>query len=114
VVGVARYVWLRDSADEAKIAFTVADEQQGRGLGTLMLEQLAAIAREHGIRRFVAMTLTTNAPMLKVFADAGYETHRSRDGGVVEVSFDIAPTEASVGFRSARTRCCSWRSPRSC
>jgi acetyl coenzyme A synthetase (ADP forming)-like protein len=110
VVGVARYVRLRDAADEAEIAFTVADEQQGRGLGTLMLEQLAAIAREHGIRRFVAMTLTTNAPMLKVFADAGYETHRSRDGGVVEVSFAIAPTEASVGAQERREQVSEARS----
>ena len=36
---------------EAEVAFVVADEHQGRGLGTLLLEHLAAAARERGITR---------------------------------------------------------------
>ncbi len=110
VVAVARYVRTSGAADEAEIAFTVADDQQGRGLGTLLLEQLAAVAREHGIRRFVAMTLRRNAAMLKVFADAGYEVHKASDGNVVEVSFDIAPTAASLDAQERREKISEARS----
>src|SRR5436305_1976676 len=52
VVAVARYERLNVASD-AEVAFTVQDDQQGRGLGTLMLEHLAGIARQQGITRFV-------------------------------------------------------------
>ena len=52
---------------EAEVAFTVDDAQQGRGLGTILLEHLAVIARAHGITRFVADTLPQNRRMLDVF-----------------------------------------------
>ncbi len=95
VVAVARYIRLTRPSESAEIAFTVEDDQQGRGLGTVMLEHLAAIAREKGIRRFVASTMTHNTRMLGVFADAGFDVNRTVEGGVVEVSFDIEPTDAS-------------------
>jgi acetyl coenzyme A synthetase (ADP forming)-like protein len=100
IVAVARY--MRGHGDEAEVAFTVQDDQQGRGLGTVLLEYLAAIAREHGISRFVAMTLSQNTRMLRVFAEAGFEVHREFDGGTVDLSFDIEPTAASVDAEHAR------------
>jgi acetyl coenzyme A synthetase (ADP forming)-like protein len=100
IVGVARYARIGD--DDAEVAFVVQDDQQGRGLGTVMLEHLAAIARERGIRRFTAVTMPQNARMLRVFADAGFEVDRSLDSGVVDVSFDIAPTATSTSAQDAR------------
>ena len=41
---------VRDT-DAAEAAFLVEDSQQGRGLGSILLEHLAAAARERGIRR---------------------------------------------------------------
>ena len=110
VVAAARYIRPSGATDEAEVAFTVGDEQQGRGLGTVMLEHLAAIARERGVRRFVAMTMMSNTRMLKVFADAGFEVHESTDGGIVEVSFDIEPTGASVGAQRQREQVSEARS----
>src|ERR1019366_1744277 len=55
IVAVARFDRLANPTD-AEVAFTVQDDQQGRGLGTILLEFLAAIARELGVRRFVAST----------------------------------------------------------
>src|SRR5262245_27856829 len=78
--------------DEAEVAFTVADDHQGRGLGTLLLEHLAAIARSHGIARFTAEVLGENRAMLAVFARAGWPVSRAFDSGVVDVVFDIVPT----------------------
>src|ERR1039458_6862403 len=53
VVAVACYVGLREPG-VAEIAFAVADDDQRRGIGMRMLEQLAAIAADRGIRRFDA------------------------------------------------------------
>jgi RimJ/RimL family protein N-acetyltransferase len=63
IVGVANYVRLRD-ASAAEAAFAVADEYQRHGIGTRLLEQLAARASEAGIERFVAEVLADNRDML--------------------------------------------------
>jgi acetyl coenzyme A synthetase (ADP forming)-like protein len=92
VVAVAEYARLRDAA-AAEVAFAVTDELQGRGIGTRLLEQLAARAAEAGIQRFVAEVLPENRAMLGVFEDAGFEVARELEAGEVEVQFPIAPTE---------------------
>jgi acetate---CoA ligase (ADP-forming) len=92
VVGVANYVRLRDPS-LAEAAFVVADDEQGRGIGTRLLEQLAARAAESGISRFVAEVLAENQAMLGVFTGAGFDVVRELEHGEVEVSFPIAATE---------------------
>ena len=93
VVAVANYVRLRDPA-VAESAFAVADDYQGRGIGTRLLEQLAARAAEQGIERFVAQVLPDNRNMLGVFESAGFELSRELEGGELEVQFPIAATES--------------------
>jgi acetyl coenzyme A synthetase (ADP forming)-like protein len=93
VVALATYVRLRDPR-RAEVAFAVADRLQGRGIGTRLLERLAAHAARGGIEEFVAQVLPHNAAMLRVFAEAGFAVTRQLDGGVVEVRFPIAQTEA--------------------
>ncbi|MGX1117501.1 GNAT superfamily N-acetyltransferase [Streptomyces ambofaciens] len=44
-------------ADEAEVAFLVQDAHQGRGVASALLEHIAAVARERGIRRFAAEVL---------------------------------------------------------
>jgi acetyl coenzyme A synthetase (ADP forming)-like protein len=92
IVAVAEFMRLRDESS-AEVAFAVADEHQGRGIGTRLLEQLATRAASTGIERFVAEVLPENAPMLQVFRDAGFEVARELDGGEIEVRFPIAATE---------------------
>ena len=93
VVAVANYVRLRDPK-LAEAAFAVADEHQGRGVGTRLLEQLASRAAEVGIERFLAYVLSENRAMLGVFAAAGFQLTRELEGGEVEVQFPIAATES--------------------
>jgi acetyl coenzyme A synthetase (ADP forming)-like protein len=92
VVALANFVRLRD-AKSAEVAFTVADEYQGRGIGTRLLERLAALAGSGGIERFVALVLPENRAMLSVFEHVGFVVERDIEGGEVELSFPIAPTE---------------------
>jgi acetyl coenzyme A synthetase (ADP forming)-like protein len=90
LVGMASYDRLADT-DAAEVAVVVSDAHHGRGIGTVLLEHLVAIALEHGIRRFVADTLPHNQAMLRVFADSGFEVERSFRDGVAHVCFAIGP-----------------------
>src|SRR5262245_47776853 len=65
----------------AEAAFAVADDFQGKGLGTLLLERLAVIGTRAGLERFEASTLADNAQMLSVFRDSGFEIHSKSAGG---------------------------------
>ena len=67
---------------------------QGRGIGTRLLEQLAARAAGVGIQRFVAEVLADNREMLGVFEAVGFELTRELESGEVEVQFPIASTES--------------------
>ena len=92
IVAVANYVRLRD-VRTAEVAFAVADDFQRRGIGTRLLEQLAAVATEVGIEEFVAEVMPDNTAMLRVFTDAGFETTRETVLGTPEVHLTLGPTE---------------------
>lgn len=89
-------------ADEAEVAFLVQDAHQGRGVASALLEHIAAVARERGIRRFAAEVLPANTKMIKVFMDAGYTQKRSFEDGVVRLEFGLEPTDRSLAVQYAR------------
>ena len=60
-IGIARLV--RDGR-EAEVAFAVADDWQGKGVGTLLVERLAADARAAGIVRLHCEVRADNTPSL--------------------------------------------------
>jgi len=95
IIAVGRYERYKagaDAGDTAEVAFVVADAHQGRGIGSVLLEHLAAAAREVGVRRFTAVVLAENAAMIRVFREAGYETARSIEHGEVTLEFDVDET----------------------
>jgi acyl-CoA synthetase (NDP forming)/RimJ/RimL family protein N-acetyltransferase len=99
MVGVGRYERLGPESPDAEVAFAVEDAFQGRGVGSVLLEHLAAAARETGIVRFVAEVLPANDAMLRVFADAGFEVTRRYADGVVHLVFPVAQTERSLAVQ---------------
>lgn len=99
-------------ARTAEVAFYVADSQQGRGLGSVLLDHLAAAGRERGFTRLVADVLPTNAKMLAVFREAGYTVDSGFEDGVVEVSVDLATTDKSWRVMTAREQFSESRSMR--
>ncbi len=100
LVGSARYDVTAPGV--AEVAFVVPDEQQGRGIATLLFEHLAAIARSQGIHTFVAETLPSNSRMLGVFTAAGWPRRTRFEGGVVHTEFAIDPSPASLEAMSER------------
>ncbi|MDP1805018.1 MAG: GNAT family N-acetyltransferase, partial [Acidimicrobiales bacterium] len=91
-----------EGIDSAEVAFVARDEHQGRGLGSILLEHLAAAARENGLRRFEAEVLVENHAMVRVFRQAGYQVSRAFADGVLHLEFDIDPTEKSLAVRDSR------------
>ena len=89
IIAAATYASVTD--DVAEIAFAVDDRFQGKGISTLMLEQLAALAMARGFTRFHATTLADNDSMREVFRDSGFEIRSKSNGGAVDVQLALAP-----------------------
>jgi acyl-CoA synthetase (NDP forming)/RimJ/RimL family protein N-acetyltransferase len=100
IIGIGRYD--RVDATTAEVAFNISDAHHGRGLGSVLLEHLAAAAREHGLHRFVAEVLPQNRKMIAVFRDAGYEVSHRYEDGVISLGFQIDPTEKSLAVMESR------------
>ncbi|WP_236788637.1 bifunctional GNAT family N-acetyltransferase/acetate--CoA ligase family protein [Amycolatopsis sp. GM8] len=109
IVAVGRYERL-NHGPSAEVAFVVDDAHQGRGLGSILLEHLAAAASECGLRRFVAEVLAENSAMVRVFRDAGYQVSRAIEEGVLHLEFDIESTEESLAVARAREQAAEARS----
>jgi GNAT superfamily N-acetyltransferase len=101
IVAVARYD--RIASTEAEVALEVADAQQGRGIGTLLLKQLAMVARTHHIRTLSAVALPGNAKLFGMLADTGWPLERHFDAGAVRlrVQIDHSPDPSQATARGS-------------
>lgn len=106
-LGVGRFVRLADKPDTAEPAVTVADDQQGKGLGTILLDRLCEAAWERGIRWFRSELLAKNTVMREVIEDISPEASFKHVGdGVMAATFRLAEPEPTpdtakreLGFR---------------
>jgi GNAT superfamily N-acetyltransferase len=94
VVGHATYVQL--DGERAEVAVEIADDLHGRGLGTILIEQLAAIAEGRGLTQFVAKVLPENRAMLDVFRD-GFDARLTYREGTDTVVFPTASWRLAFG-----------------
>ena len=101
LIAVGRFDRHPDST-EAEVAFVVADDFQHHGIGSLLLDELAAAARDRGITTFVADTLEENLTMLQVFIHSGFPVTRCCEYGTVSLRFPIALTPAYEESRERR------------
>ncbi len=87
-LGVARYI--RDPLDPeiAEAAVAVVDDQQGKGIGSILLRVLVAAAQENGIRTFRGWVLGDNTEVLRPLERIG--ARRKPDHGVLRVEVDLA------------------------
>ncbi len=94
ILGVARYVRLRDTPDRAEAAVAVVDDWQRKGLGRALLEQLVSRARDEQVSRFTAVVQAENRRAVELLSELG-PTTRSFDRDIVEL--DIALPEQGLG-----------------
>ncbi|HEY8514889.1 MAG TPA: GNAT family N-acetyltransferase [Candidatus Binatia bacterium] len=94
-LGVGRFIRLANRPNVAEVALEVIDEKQGRGLGSVLLEALAELARAEGVTIFVATVLAENEPMHRLVRSFGPVVSVTRDGGTYEY-------EVRIGRRTSR------------
>jgi len=111
-VGVARFVRLAPDGRVAEVAVTVVDEWQGRGLGTLLLEELTERARTEGIERYTALISGENRAVMALLHHIGAQVRQDILGaGAVEYEVEIAPTGLGPSLRAALREAASGRAP---
>ena len=91
VVGHAFYAVIDEQ--RAEVAFTIANDFQGRGLGTILLGQLAQVAASNGIEVFEADVVAANHSMLHVFRASGFPIEVSANAGQLHVVFPTSFTD---------------------
>ena len=90
VVGHAFYAVVGEH--RAEVAFTIANDFQGRGLGSILLGQLAQVASANGIEIFEAEVVAANHAMLNVFRASGFPIEVSAKAGQLHVVFPTSFT----------------------
>lgn len=78
--GVARYIRDEDDPGVAEAAVAVVDDEQGRGIGRALLEELATAARENGVETFVGRVQADNAAVVAMLEKAGATTSKEEPG----------------------------------
>ena len=90
IVGVARFVRLREDPDAAEAAIVVGDPFQGQGLGRELGRRLGDEARDCGVTRFTATLLSDNVAAQRLFAAISSRLETRMQGGVREIDAVIA------------------------
>ena len=103
-IGVASYEIL--GAVQAEFAILVDDAWQGEGIGSLLIEHLAAVARRAGIQELVGDVLASNVTMLRASASLapGIARQHGEDPGVVSIRIPTRPDERALAAAGARDR----------
>ena len=90
IVGVGRFVRLRDQPDTAEVAIVVGDRFQGQGLGRELGRRLADEARMRCVKRFTATLLGENAAAQRLFASISDRLEGRIENGTRVLSASIA------------------------
>ncbi|HSJ51541.1 MAG TPA: GNAT family N-acetyltransferase [Actinomycetota bacterium] len=94
MIGGAQYI--RIEGGRAEVSFSVTDEFQGRGIGSILLGQMAQEAARHGVTTFVGEVLPENHRMVNVFRASGFTVSIRATPGMIEVEFPILLTDEAV------------------
>jgi acetyl coenzyme A synthetase (ADP forming)-like protein len=92
VVGHAAYYLI--SPGKAEAALVVSDSFQGRGLGTILMGQLAEAGAASGVTVFEAVVSSENTKMLEVLRSLGLKTDLKVEPGLIRATFptSLSPT----------------------
>ncbi len=91
-----------DGHGGAEVAFAVADELQGQGIGRRLMERALDVARELGLRCVTATLLADNTPMRRLLCGAGCVILTDAiDAGSEEIGLRIGTATASCRLAPA-------------
>ncbi len=93
---VAHAMYVETEPRKAELALAVADAYQGRGLGTILLGQLAEAAAASGIDVFEAIVKPENRVMLDMLRESGFPLHARSEPG--EVHAELPTTLTAEGL----------------
>ncbi len=89
IVAIAQY-FLDPKTKSAEVAFIVQDEWQQMGMGSYLMDYLAQIARQRGVKTFYAKVLPRNKAMLAIFHNTGFQVKTEFDGEAYSITFDLS------------------------
>jgi acyl-CoA hydrolase len=92
IVAIAQY-FLDPKTLIAEVAFIVQDEWQDKGMGSYLMNYIAKLASQRGVKRFYATVLPVNKAMLNVFYNSDYEIKTTFDGDAYSITFDLIQTK---------------------
>ncbi|MEM0343224.1 MAG: GNAT family N-acetyltransferase [Thermoplasmata archaeon] len=88
IVGIGSY-HLNPATQRAEVAFLVADEWQGRGIGTFLMQMLVKIAKSRNIKGFTAEVLRDNVAMIALMHKSGVPPKSTLAGGSYIFTMDF-------------------------
>ena len=101
---ISHACYVRVDEHKAEVAFLVADAWQGRGISTIMLAHLAAVADQHGISTFHADVLPANHRMIEVFRQSGFPIDRRSTWDTIEIELPTSMSQDAIERFDERER----------
>lgn len=92
VVGVARYVCDPAEPSQAEVTYVVADAWQHRGVGSALIDRLAAKARAAGVQRFIATSLAVDTHARQLLTRVAEPIGERDENGVIETTARLRPS----------------------
>jgi acetyltransferase len=75
IIGVSRYVTNPDLST-CEFSLAIADEFNGQGLGSRMMQSIMDVARDKGLSQIEGLVLSNNAPMLKLMRGLEFDVRK--------------------------------------
>ena len=92
IMAEARYIKIPGSPS-AEVVFIVDEKYQQLGIATMMYETLVRLARERGVKSFVAEVLFSNIGMMKVFKKGQLPVKARLESGVYHLEIPFSPSD---------------------
>ena len=95
IQAVGRYYFI-EASQSAEVAFVIRENQRSKGIATRLLHEMITIAQLRGLKKLIACVRRDNAPMLKVFENAGFIRTYSEDYNEVSLALDLLSQAAQL------------------
>ncbi len=96
IVALADYTVAPDG-DRAEVGLLVEDTWQHRGLGRVLFERLLTVAKEHGLRVFVAFVHCSNLRTIHALGRVATILEHTMEAGVLKFTFTRPREDPGIG-----------------